>query len=149
MGIDAIVIISFIALIIFGFFRGFMKSFLNVIFLLAYLIVSKYVLDNKILERLDFRFIKDPNERYIVLVIVGIILFIIFTLIIRKILKVSALKFIDRLGGVLIHVLVGYLALCIASMGYLSITKVVDKPEVFKDSFFFSNEFKVYNVLDR
>lgn len=153
MVIDIIIIMLLFALAFLGYVKGFIVGILNLIFLVIYTYFASDILNWLLIVFKDSTISKDimSNDtlRYFVIVVVGLILGLIVNLILRKIIKKSILSGFDKVGGILIHVIVGYLLLCVVLVVYHTISPYIDTPDILKNSYFFSQSFEDYNIIAR
>lgn len=153
MIIDGLIIILFVLLAIFGYMKGFIVGILNLIFLAIYSFFADDLMNIITTTFKDTTLVKDmaANDmlKYFVMVVIGLVLGLIVNIILRKIIRKSLLSGFDHIGGMLIHIVVGYLILCVILTIYGSVVGFLDAPEVLKDSYFFSSSFEDYNIIVR
>lgn len=153
MLIDILIAILLVTLAVFGYMKGFIVGILNLLFFTVYAYFSNDVLNIVLKNLASPSLVKDldnsPLLKYFIILIIGLIIGLILNLVLRKIVKKSVLSGFDHFGGLIIHVLAGYLVLCLVLIIYSSLVPFIEVPNVLKESYFFSDSFKDYNIIVR
>jgi uncharacterized membrane protein required for colicin V production len=140
-----------VLLVIYGFYKGFIVSIVNLVFSVIYLYFATDILNvglgaigsGEITDEVNNNIIM----RYVVIFLVGIVLIFIINLILKKMLRGSVFSLVNRLGGVAMYLVLGYLLVCIVSLIVVNLGNFIDFSDSIQDSFFLSNRFDNFNIL--
>ena len=153
MIIDILIIALFLSLAIIGYLKGFVVGLINLVLGAVYFYFASDILDIGLNTLHDNQLSSDIANsslmKYFVIVVVGIIVLLIANIIIRKIVRKSFVSGVDRVGGVIIYLLIGYTLLCVITLVYGFISPFFDIPESLQNSFFLSEGFQQYNLIYR
>lgn len=153
MIIDVLIIALLLSLAIIGYLKGFVVGLINLILGAVYLYFASDILDiglNTLHDnQLSNNIASSSLMKYFVIIVVGIILLLIANIILRKLIKKSFISGIDRTGGVIIYLLMGYCILCVTTLVYGFVAPFLDIPESLQNSFFLSEDFQQYNLIYR
>lgn len=151
MSIDILIVFITVLFAILGYKKGIIVSILNLLVLFLYFYFVQDVINffNNIFPNMQF--FNDLNNnlvfRYIFLGVVSFFVLIFSSMIFKKIVRKSFLSFIDRVGGLLISVFISYLLVCLLAIAINSLSNFIEINQIFKDSFFISEQFNKYNIL--
>lgn len=151
MSIDILIVFITVLFAILGYKKGIIVSILNLLVLFLYFYFVQDVINffNNIFPNMQF--FNDLNNnlvfRYIFLGVVSFFVLIFSSMIFKKIARKSFLSFIDRVGGLLISVFISYLLVCLLAIAINSLSNFIEINQIFKDSFFISEQFNKYNIL--
>lgn len=152
MIIDLLILIVAIIFAIFGYKKGFIIQLINLGAGILYMFFSTDLLMSTltILKQDELKQTLEHNatSQLIVITLIGIIIFTLLNLLLKKIFKLRLLSFINHLGGLLIGVIFAYLLICFINiiLNFLGIFITYD--DYLQQSFFLSSDFKNYNIIE-
>lgn len=153
MSIDILIIIIMLLVAFIGYRKGFIVSIINFIVIVGYFYFSDNIVAFLIENFNNIDFFKDLENndiyRYLFIGVLGIIVFTITSLIIRKIIRKSFLSFFDKIGGLIISLFIAYLLVCLLSTSVNYLSLYMEVSDLFNESFFISEQFNDYNLLYR
>lgn len=153
MLLDILITIIAILIVIYGYRKGFIIQFFNFVFALLYLYFANTYLEVglNLINDQHLNALMEENiiYRYLVIVLLGIILFFILNFILRKIFKIRILSFFNRLGGILISLIIVYLLISFLNLVIFFVPENSFDLGDIKNSFYLGKDFNQYNILLR
>ncbi|MDR3215023.1 MAG: CvpA family protein [Bacilli bacterium] len=156
MIIDIVLSIIVLFFIVNGLIKGVIENIISISFIVLYYFFSATIY-NSLLQILPYQMkaylIANRLLGYLLIIFIGIVLLGIILFTFKHFIKKSFVSTIDRLAGLVVGLIIGYLLICILNSGttYLNDNMpmlIKDNKEI-KNSFLLSNEFnKKYNILN-
>lgn len=152
MLIDILIIAIIILFAIYGYKKGFIIQIINLIAGVLYMMFSSQLListlgflnQDELINTLEH----NSTSQIIVIALVGIVLFAILNLIMKKLFKLKILSFINHLGGLVIGLVFVYLLICFVNIILMYLGVFINYDEYLQQSFFLSSDFKQYNIIE-
>lgn len=149
MTMDLIFLLIFMVLTVYGYFKGFFISILNFIFLVVYIIVATKVIgfsfDNIMKQALSGKIEPGYFDKYIIILVLGVILYFVMNIIIRRIIRKSKLSGADKVIGGGIYFLIAYFLVATTVVIMTFISQFISMDHLIGNSFFFSDFSKGFN----
>lgn len=151
MLLDILITIIAILIIIYGYRKGFIIQLINLVFVGVYFYFANNYIDDglKLINNDDLTLNIESNVlyRYLIIILIGIIIFFILNLLLKKIFKLKILSFVNRLGGLLISLAIVYFIICFANtiFYFLQDTDIISGD--LENSFYLGKGFQQYNLL--
>lgn len=152
MILDVVLVLFFVLALLLGYTKGIIVSFFNLAFVALYIFVVFKFLDPTLKLINNKQLISGFNDNYqvkfIVIILVGMILLLLFNFIfLRKFVQRKVISIFDRVGGMIIYGFGAYIAICFLVMLLSSILPFLGMQNLMQDSFAFSPDFNKYNLV--
>lgn len=152
MILDVVIILFFVLALLVGYTKGVIVSFFNLAFIVLYIFIVFKFLDPTLRLINNKELISSFNDnyqvKYIVIILVGMILLVLFNLIfLRKFIQRKVVSLVDRIGGMIIYGFGAYMAICFLVVLLSSVLPFLGMQDVMKDSYAFSTDFNKFNLV--